>query len=461
MIDVQSLLGLIILVLSIFLMVLWLSYRKHIRQLNEQNQQQQQMLEATLNDHIAREQALSIQLAQTQAEVKLLSTTEQELKALQNSEKQYLAEISRLKSQLESNETLYAEKLSLLEEARVVLSKEFKLLSNEIVEQKQKQLTEHSKETMNALIEPMQASLKDFKQKFEKVHEEDIAGRASLVEQLKQLQQLNQQMSSDAQNLTQALKGDQKLQGNWGELILEKLLEKSGLQKGKEFECEKSFQTEDGKRLRPDVIIRLPDEKRIVIDSKVSLTHYEQAISATDEVEKTQAIKQHLLSLQKHIKELAQKKYEQLEGLNAPDFVLMFIPIEGAYLLAVEQSPELFENAFEQRVAVVTPTTLFTTLKTVEQLWRYERQSEHTVKLIRRAADVHDKFVGFVENFEKVGKQLNTASTTYDHAWQQLKEGKGNLIRQAEMLKDLAGKTKKEIPSHLLQEAQGSKLIED
>lgn len=403
---------------------------------------------------------LELKEAQTHARLTQLDTLEKRLEDLQRNESHHLSEISRLKSELALNEKHFQEKLALLEDAKQVLSREFKLLSSEIIDEKQKQLSEHSKVTMNALIEPMQNSFKEFKETFQKVHESDITGRASLMEQLTQLQSLNRQMSEETQNLTSALKGDQKLQGNWGELILEKMLEKSGLRKGIEFEREAVVETAEGRRSRPDVIIHLPDDKQIIVDSKVSLVHYEQAMNVEEPREKSDATKAHLKSLQAHIKSLAEKRYDHLPGLNAPDFVLMFIPVEGAYLMAVEQSPELFENAFDRRVAVVTPTTLFTTLKTVEHLWRYERQSEHTLQLIQRAAEVHDKFVGFVENFEKVGKQLQTAQQTYDGAWKQLINGRGNLVRQAEMLKDLAGKTRKELPQHLLQEAEGSKLVE-
>ena len=208
------------------------------------------------------------------------------------------------------------------------------------------------------------------------------------------------------------------------------------------------------------MIINLPDNKHIVVDSKVSLSNYEQALNSENNALRDAALKRHLKSLKNHIDTLASKRYEHLERLNAPDFVLMFLPVEGAYLMAIEADPSIFESAFEKQVAVVTPTTLFTTLKTIEQLWRYERQSENTVKLIKRAAEVHDKFVGFVETFEKVGSQFDTAHKSYQKARNQMMQGSGNLIRQAEMLKELAGKTKKEIPEHLLEEAGGVKVIE-
>jgi len=365
---------------------------------------------------------------------------------------------AELRQQLEHEMKSASEKIELLENAKKQLADEFSLLANKIFEQKQHQFTLSSQASLEATLKPMQGVLNEFKARVEKVHKEDLEGRASLNEQLKQLQQLNSQMSVEAHNLTQALKGDNKTQGNWGELILERLLERSGLTEGIEFEREKSFTDEAGRRLRPDVVVNMPDNKHIIIDSKVSLADYERALNAENDIDTKKFTKAHLTSLKKHISALAEKRYEHLEQLNAPDFILMFVPVEAAYLMAIESDSRVFEDAFERRVAVVTPTTLFTTLKTIEQLWRYERQSENTVKLIKRAAEVHDKFVGFLDTFEKVGSQFETAQNSYRKARNQLMQGQGNLVRQAEMLRDLAGKTKKEIPSHLLEEAEGSKI---
>ncbi|WP_228767040.1 DNA recombination protein RmuC [Thiomicrorhabdus heinhorstiae] len=412
------------------------------------------------------------QLAALVAEVELLTRgSEESRRQLQHKEEQLESlrfELKEISQQLSSAQTALEkerqaaeEKLALLDEAKQTMGNEFKVLANQIFDQKQQQFTQSSRDNLSAVLKPMQAALDSFKDRVEKTHKEDLEGRAGLQEQLKQLQALNSQMSQEAQNLTQALKGDNKTQGNWGEMILERLLERSGLRQGLEFEREKSFTDENGRRLRPDVVLNLPDQKHIIIDSKVSLVHYEQALNAESETKRQQAVKAHLQSLKQHIDALATKRYDHLEVLNAPDFILMFIPVEGAYLLAIEADSRIFEDAFEKRVAVVTPTTLFTSLKTIEQLWRYERQSENTMKLIKRAAEVHDKFAGFVESFEKVGTQFDTAHKTYQRARSQLVSGQGNLIRQAQMLKELAGKTKKEIPNHLLQEEGGVNELED
>lgn len=360
---------------------------------------------------------------------------------------------AELKERLTQESRQAAEKIQLLEDTKQQLTSEFTLLANRLFDEKQQQFNQSSQQSIETLLTPMQQSIAQFQQRLETTHKENIEGRTSLKEQLKQLQSLNAQMSLETQNLTQALKGESKVQGNWGELILQRLLERSGLREGQEFFREKSFTSKEGKRLRPDVILNLPDNKHIVIDSKVSLTNYEQALNADSEGLRDQALKAHLQSLKKHIETLASKRYEHLEQINAPDFVLMFVPVEAAYLMAIEASHHLFEEAFEKRVAVVTPTTLFTTLKTIEQLWRYERQSENTIKLVQKAADVHDKFVGFVSNFEKVGTQLTQASNSYHEAFKQLSTGRGNLVRQAHMLKELAGKTRKELPEHLVKEA--------
>ncbi|MCF6254101.1 MAG: DNA recombination protein RmuC [Thiomicrorhabdus sp.] len=419
---------------------------------------EQKMQNSLLNQQLAELQSIKSVLPHKETQLDELKAQlqqkEHDLNQLRNELNYHESRVAELTVLLENEKSHSQEKLALLESTKKQLANEFEVLSNRIFESKQAQFTQQTQSTMDAILKPVQGSLEAFKQRIELVHKEDVKERASLTEQLRQLHTLNHQMSEETQNLTQALKGDSKLQGNWGELILERLLERSGLTEGVEFDREKSFTDESGKRLRPDVILNLPDNKHVVIDSKVSLLHYEQSLNSNDETARASALKQHLQSLKNHIDTLADKRYESLDQLNAPDFVLMFIPIEGAYLMAIEADASIFETAFEKRVAVVTPTTLFTSLKTIEQLWRYERQSENTLKLIKRAAEVHDKFVGFVESFEKVGKQLQTAQNTYETTRSQMLSGKGNLVRQAEMLKELAGKTKKEIPEHLLEEAE-------
>ena len=299
----------------------------------------------------------------------------------------------------------------------------------------------------------MREQLGDFRRRVDEVHLNDSKDRASLREHLAQLESLNRQMSVDALNLTQALKGESKAQGNWGEMILERILEATGLREGHEFAREQSFTDEEGRRYRPDVVIYMPGDKQVIVDSKVSLTDYERAVSASDGVSRKIAVTAHLRGLKEQIKALSSKRYDHLPDVNAPDYVLMFVPIEGAYLMAIEADQSIFESAFEQRVAVVTPSTLYATLKLIEQLWRYERQSENVVHLIDRASKLHDKMVDFVSSFEEIGQRLEQAQTAYGTARNRIKSGRGNVINQIHDLGKLAGKTKKELPNHLVETA--------
>ncbi len=389
-----------------------------------------------------------------EAELKArLAEREQALEAFRGELSEARSEIRALQTQLEGERKAAGEKLALLEEAKEKLSSEFRLLANQIFEEKGKALTEQSRSNLDAVLKPVREQLSDFRQKVEEVHVRDAEGRASLLKHLEQLEKLNRQMSEDALNLTQALKGERKAQGNWGEMILERILESSGLREGHEFVREDSTTLEDGKRLRPDVIVHMPGDKQVIIDSKVSLTDYERALSADDEGDRRRHIKAHVASLRAHIRALAEKRYDQLPGVHSPDYVLMFVPIEGAYMMAIEADQGIFEEAFDRRVAVVTPSTLYATLKLIEQLWRYERQSENVVKLIDRASKLHDKVVDFVRAFEEIGSRLEQARKAYDTAHGRMVSGPGNVIRQIDQLGRLAGKTRKELPQHLTESA--------
>jgi len=361
--------------------------------------------------------------------------------------------ITELETRLAAEGKAAEEKLALLEEAKEKLGNEFKVLANQIFEAKGKTFSEQNRASLDEVLKPMREQLGDFRKRVDEVHHNDAKDRASLREHLAQLEGLNRQMSEDALNLTQALKGESKAQGNWGEMILERILETSGLREGHEFLREDSTDIGGGKRHRPDVIVRMPGDKHIIIDSKVSLTDYERALSATEQADRKQAIKAHVGSLKNHIRSLSDKRYDQLPNIHSPDYVLMFVPIEGAYMMAIEADQGIFEAAFDKRVAVVTPSTLYATLKLIEQLWRYERQSENVVKLIDRASLLHDKMVSFVESFEDVGKRLNQARDSYDTALGRIKTGPGNVINQISTLGKLAGKTKKELPQHLTEAA--------
>jgi len=363
------------------------------------------------------------------------------------------ATIRELETRIAEERKASAEKLALLDEAKNKLGNEFKLLANQIFEERGKAFSEQNKSGLDEILKPVREQLGEFRKRVDEVHVKDAEGRASLSRHLEQLEKLNRQMSEDAVGLTQALKGESKVQGNWGEMILQRILETSGLREGKEFAREQSFTDENGKRLRPDVVVYMPGDKQVIIDSKVSLTDYERVVSASDEVSRKAALTAHLRSLKTHIQTLASKRYDHLPNVHTPDYVLMFIPIEGAYLTAIEADAAIFESAFDQRVAVVTPSTLYATLRLIEQLWRYERQSENVVKLIDRAGKLHDKMASFVESFEEIGSRIDQAKTAYDKSLNRIKTGPGNVIGQIATLGKLAGKTQKELPKHLTESA--------
>lgn len=422
--------------------------QRHLDTLKEENGALR-VDEATLNERIAqaesRQSAVQDKLAERDARIESLN---REISTLRSS-------IAELNVTLEKERQAAAEKLGLLDEARQRLADEFKLLANQIFEEKGKKLSEQSRSSLDEVLKPVREQLGEFRKRVDDIHTHDAKDRASLREYLQQLERLNQKISEDALNLTQALKGESKAQGNWGEMILERLLESSGLREGKEFAREQSFTTEDGRRLRPDVVVYMPGDKQVIIDSKVSLTDYERAVSADGEADRKSAVAAHVRSLKAHIQALAAKRYDHLPDVHSPDYILMFVPIEGAYMMAIEADQAIFETAFEQGVAVVTPSTLYATLKLIEHLWRYERQSENVAKLIDRAGKLHDKVATFVESFEEIGQRLGQAQQAYDTSLNRIRSGPGNVISQIDMLGKLAGKTKKELPAHLLQSALG------
>ncbi|MDQ6981302.1 MAG: DNA recombination protein RmuC [Ghiorsea sp.] len=438
-----------------------LSLLRERNQLLTQEKQQQQTLIADLTSQLnqtkqqsavleQRVQHKNEQLNEHEEEEHKTNTFIEQLRA-QNTELQ--TQLAKLQSEQELMQKSHTEKLALLDDAKTKLSQEFKLLANQIFEEKQSKMTASSKETLDSIIKPMQKDMSEFKQRMEQVHKEDVEARGALSQHLQHLQELNHQMSQEALNLTLALKGDSKAQGNWGEMILEKLLESSGLREGYEFKREQSFVNDEGKRQRPDVIINMPGNKQVIIDAKVSLTDYERTVSAQDDTARKQHLRAHVKSIQTHIQTLANKRYDHLEGVNSPDYVLMFMPIEAAYLMAIEADSSIFEAAFDKRIAVVTPSTLYATLKLIEQLWRYERQTENVAKLTKQAGNLHDKFVGFIESFEDITTHIGRAQKSYDKAFGQLKDGRGNLVNQVKTLADLSGKAKKEIPAHLLEDS--------
>ncbi len=338
----------------------------------------------------------------------------------------------------------------------------FENLANRIFEEKSKKFTEQNRTQIDDILKPLGEKIKDFEKKVSDGFENEIREKASLKEQLSQLHLLNQQMSKDAQNLTNALKGESKTRGNWGEFILESILEKSGLVRDREYFLQQSLTTEDGKRLQPDVVIHLPEGKHLVIDSKVSLVAYERITSSETDEERMLALKEHLVAVRRHIKELSDKNYHQLYDLQSLDFVLLFIPVEPAFATAVQGDPGIFEEAFDKNIVIVSPSTLLATLRTVASIWRQEQQNRHALEIARQGGALYDKFVGFTEDLLAVGKKMNEAKTGYDEAMKKLSSGAGNLVKRAEDIKKLGAKASKSLHKGLVDNSEDeSKSLTD
>lgn len=347
-----------------------------------------------------------------------------------------------------------AEKLALLEHNRDALKQEFENLANRIFEQKSEHFSQQTRTSLDSLLNPFRDQLQDFRKRVEDVYTTETRDRQALRSEIKSLQDLNRQITEEASNLTRALKGDKKIQGNWGELILERVLEKSGLRKGIEYETQGSYRDSENQLLRPDVVVNLPDSRNLVIDSKVSLLAYQKWVTEEDDSVREEALKDHVEAVRNHIRTLSEKDYSQLSGLHSPDFVFLFMPIEPAFVAAFQQDENLFAEAFERKIIVVTPTTLLATLRTIENIWRYERQSQNARLIAERAGAVYDKLRVFVEAMERLGGQLHTAQVTYDSAMSTLTRGRGNLVSQANRFVELGVRVKKELPKAVTDQAE-------
>lgn len=363
------------------------------------------------------------------------------------------AELAELGTRFEAERGQSEEKLALLVNARETLSNQFKSLANDILEEKAKRFTEQNQTNLGQLLDPLRVKLQEFQGKVEQVYVQEGKDRSALAEQVRQLMELNQSLSQDAKNLTRALKGSSKAQGNWGELVLERVLEASGLRKGEEYDVQESHTRDDGSRAQPDVVIHLPEDRHLVVDAKVSLTAYEDYASAEEEGDRLMSIKRHLDSVRGHIKGLSERNYQALYALRSLDFVLMFVPVEPAFMLAVTHDRELFMDAWQKNVLLVSPSTLLFVVRTVAHLWRQEAQNRNAQDIAKRGAELYDKLVGFVEDLESLGNRLKQAQRDYDSAHGKLTGGRGNVIRQAEMLKQLGVKPSKALPGALVEAA--------
>ena len=465
----------------------WLFYRSKIKSMTEKLKLEGQLKltsleeklafrEALLEDYKSRLTELEEALLENSAGVKDLvgakAALEQEITRIPKLENRLRENYLTIEKQQQANtrlekqvvelttlreleERAAKEKIKNLNETRKHLEIEFQNLVNKIFEKQQQKFDKMSEAGLSRLLNPLSEKIGVFKKRVEEVYDKEARDRAALVNEIQHLKDLNLQISREAINLTNALKGDSKIQGNWGEMILEKVLEGSGLQKGREFEVQVSLKGKNGQRFQPDVIIRLPDKRDIIIDSKVSLTAYERLHSASSSQERKKAFKEHADSVRRHFQNLSAKKYDELKGLQTLDFVLMFIPIEAAYLVLIEKAHHLFNEAYQQNIIIVSPASLMVSLRVIQDIWRTEQQNRNAREIARKAGGLYEKFVGFVTVLEDVGLSLAKAQEAYQVAHNRLSIGRGNLVRRAQTMRKLGIQVKKELDPALLEKAEG------
>lgn len=382
-----------------------------------------------------------------------LRDTEEHKMHLQTEKEQLGNQVVRYQADMENLQVKNREQRDEVEKLQERFTKEFENLANKILEEKSLKFTERNEKNIKNILTPLNEKIQLFEKKVEESQKENISIHSALKEQLLNLQSQNLKITQEAENLTKALKGDSKMQGNWGELVLERVLEKSGLEKDREYLVQQSFTREDGSRVLPDVIINLPDGKKMIVDSKVSLTDYERYVNAEEDEEQAKYLKDHINSLRRHVDQLSAKKYEDLYEMESPDFVLLFVPIEPAFAIAINNDNTLYNKAFEQNIIIVTPSTLLATLRTIDSMWNNEKQQRNAIEIARQAGALYDKFEGFVTDLTKVGKKMDDAKDEYKGAMNKLVEGRGNIVTSIEKLKKMGAKAKKSIPEPILKRA--------
>ena len=362
------------------------------------------------------------------------------------------AQAASLNAELREQQDSHQQRLNDLQGSRDELRAQFAELAGKIFDEREQRFAETSQQRLGQLLDPLKERIQSFEKRVEESYQAEARERFSLAKELERLQQLNLRLSDEATNLTRALKG-QKTQGNWGELILERVLEHAGLEKGREYQTQVNLKGPDGERFQPDVLIYLPGDRQVVVDSKVSLTAYQQYVAAEDAALGQAALKQHVQSLRNHVKGLSDKDYKRLEGLHSLDFVLLFVPIEAAFSAALQAEPNLFQEAFDRHIVIVSPTTLLATLRVIDSLWKQERQSQNAREIAERAGWLYDKFVLFIQDLDEVGNRLQQLDKAYSAARNKLTEGRGNLVSRSEQLKLLGARASKSLPADLLERA--------
>lgn len=387
---------------------------------------------------------------------KLLQLNNAEKESIRTEKDSLAIQLSKKEVDFENLWERHKEQKTEITELQEKFTKEFENLANKILEEKSAKFTEQNSVNMKNILLPLQDKIQGFEKKVEQTHKESIDYHAALRQQIVGLSEMNAQMSKETLNLTKALKGDSKMQGNWGELVLERVLEKSGLEKGREYEVQQSFTNSEGARVFPDVVINLPDGKKMIVDSKVSLVAYEKWINEESEILKIDYLKEHVNSIRRHVEQLGNKNYHDLYQIESPDFVLLFIPIEPAFAIALNEDSALYNKAFDRNIVIVTPSTLLATLRTIDSMWANQKQQENAFEIARQAGALYDKFEGFVGDLVRIGNKIKDTKNEYDSAMNKLVDGKGNLISSVEKLKKMGAKAKKSLPENIIARASNT-----